>query len=65
MMKNFIITQIDDSQNLEWCDVLVDNTTRTILTFQTKRDAENYLIEEAELTPYEITSNNIFIAQLH
>lgn len=65
MMKNFIITQIDDSQNLEWCDVLVDNTTRTILTFQTKRDAENYLIEDAELTPYEITSNNIFIAQLH
>ena len=65
MINNFIITQIDDSKNLEWCDVLVDDTTRTILTFQTERDAENYLVEDAELTPYEITSNNIFIARLH
>ena len=51
MVKHFIITQIDDSQNLEWCDVLVDDTTRTILTFQTERDAENYLTEDADLTP--------------
>ena len=65
MINNFIITQIDDSKNLEWCDVLVDDTTRTILTFQTERDAENYLTEDAELTLYEITSNNIFIARLH
>ena len=64
MVKHFIITQIDDSQNLEWCDVLVDDTTRTILTFQTERDAENYLTEDADLTPYEITSNNIFYCSI-
>ncbi len=65
MIKNFIITQIDDSQNLNWCDVLVDDTDKTILKFKTERDAEKYLIEEAELTPLEIISNNIFISQLH
>tara|TARA_R110001606_G_scaffold396206_1_gene569889 strand:+ start:744 stop:956 length:213 start_codon:yes stop_codon:yes gene_type:complete len=65
MIKNFIITQIDDSQNLDWCDILVHDTDKSILKFKTERDAQKYLVEEAELTPLEIISNNIFIAQLH
>jgi|TARA_R110000823_G_scaffold300994_1_gene421867 hypothetical protein len=65
MFKNFIITQIDDNHNLEWCDVLVHGDSKLILKFNTERDAFEYLLNEADLTPQSIEANNILIAQLH
>tara|TARA_R100001244_G_scaffold73535_1_gene59060 strand:+ start:554 stop:748 length:195 start_codon:yes stop_codon:yes gene_type:complete len=64
MMKNFIITQIDDTKNIDWCDILIDDN-KNVMKFNKETDALNYLLYKVEMTPIEILSNNIFITQLH
>jgi hypothetical protein len=60
----FIITQMDNDIDLEFCDVLIDEDTYAIKTFKTEEDAREYLTTEAGLSYIELAMNNIKIMRL-